>query len=252
MNWYYVQQGKQAGPVTEEQLDDMVRSGRMAADTLVWREGMAEWTPYQQAKGGAAAPAPAGVAVAEPTPEAVCAECGKIFPLEETINYGNVRICAACKPVFLQKLHEGAAIPTGDMRYAGFWTRFVAKFVDGVVMRLVLLPLTFLSPLMLKTTDPTKVLTYSVLSMTAGFLVGMAYSVFMTGKYGATLGKMALKVKVVTAEGRPITYGRAFGRFFAELLSGCPTLLIGYIMAGFDDQKRALHDRICNTRVVFK
>jgi hypothetical protein len=28
------------------------------------------------------------------------------------------------------------------------------------------------------------------------------------------------------------------------------TLTIGYIMAGIDEQKRALHDRICNTRVV--
>jgi uncharacterized RDD family membrane protein YckC len=29
-------------------------------------------------------------------------------------------------------------------------------------------------------------------------------------------------------------------------------LLIGYIMAGFDDEKRALHDRVCDTRVIYK
>jgi uncharacterized RDD family membrane protein YckC len=41
------------------------------------------------------------------------------------------------------------------------------------------------------------------------------------------------------------------GRYFSEMLSGM-IMMIGYIMAGFDDEKRALHDRICNTRVVFK
>jgi uncharacterized RDD family membrane protein YckC len=29
-------------------------------------------------------------------------------------------------------------------------------------------------------------------------------------------------------------------------------LLIGYIMAGFDNEKRALHDRVCDTRVIYK
>jgi len=47
----------------------------------------------------------------------------------------------------------------------------------------------------------------------------------------------------------PITYGRATGRCFAEILSGM-ICYIGYLMAAFDEEKRALHDRICNTRVV--
>ena len=82
-------------------------------------------------------------------------------------------------------------------------------------------------------------------------LIGITYEVVLIGKYGATVGKMACKIKVVTAEGGPVSYLRAFGRYFAKLLSAV-TCLIGYIIAGFDDQKRALHDRICNTRVVYK
>jgi uncharacterized RDD family membrane protein YckC len=73
----------------------------------------------------------------------------------------------------------------------------------------------------------------------------------MIGKYGATLGKMACKIKVVTPDGGRVTYLRAFGRYFAKLLSAM-ICFIGYIMAGFDDEKRALHDRICDTRVVCK
>ena len=133
MNWYYVEQGQQAGPVSDEQLDEMLRSGKILPDTLVWHDGMTAWTPCREARGGAASSSGAGIPVGE-TPEAVCSECGKIFPLEETIRYGNARVCAACKPVFLQKLSEGAAINTGGLNYAGFWIRFAAKFLDGLII----------------------------------------------------------------------------------------------------------------------
>jgi uncharacterized RDD family membrane protein YckC len=60
---------------------------------------------------------------------------------------------------------------------------------------------------------------------------------------------MACRLKVVTPEGNPISYGRALGRALASILSGM-ICAIGYIMAAFDEEKRSLHDRICNTRVV--
>jgi uncharacterized RDD family membrane protein YckC len=48
-----------------------------------------------------------------------------------------------------------------------------------------------------------------------------------------------------------MSYLRAFGRHFAKYLSAM-ILGIGYFMAAFDDQRRTLHDRICETRVVRK
>ena len=77
----------------------------------------------------------------------------------------------------------------------------------------------------------------------------VAYEVYFIGRFGATLGKMALKLKVVRPDGSPVSYMRALGRHFAKYLSAI-ILLIGYIMAAFDEEKRALHDRICDTRVV--
>jgi uncharacterized RDD family membrane protein YckC len=62
---------------------------------------------------------------------------------------------------------------------------------------------------------------------------------------------MACRIKVVTAEGGQVSYLRAFGRYWAKGVSAI-ICLAGYIMAAFDDEKRALHDRMCNTRVVFK
>ena len=80
-------------------------------------------------------------------------------------------------------------------------------------------------------------------------MAGISYETIFIGKYGATVGKMACRIKVVTADGGQVSYLRAVGRYFAKLLSAF-TLMIGYIIAAFDPEKRALHDRICNTRVV--
>ena len=66
---------------------------------------------------------------------------------------------------------------------------------------------------------------------------------------GATIGKKALRLKVVMPDGGRVSLGRAFGRYFAKMLSGIP-LYIGFIMVGFDSEKRGLHDYICNTRVI--
>jgi len=62
---------------------------------------------------------------------------------------------------------------------------------------------------------------------------------------------MACQIHVVTPYGGKISYARALGRHFAKFISSM-TLAIGYIMAGFDDEKRSLHDRICETRVIKK
>jgi uncharacterized RDD family membrane protein YckC len=252
MNWYYVDQGQQAGPVSDEQLDGMVQSGKIQPDTLVWREGMAAWSPYREARGGAA-PSGTTTPAAEPTPEAVCAECGKIFPIEETIRYGNARVCAGCKPVFLQKLQEGAAINTGDMRYVGFGTRFGAKFLDGLILGVPMIILFMAIGAMSAANVESPAFQIFPLLVQIGFIfVQMAYQVFFLGKYGATPGKMAFKIKVVTSDGAKIGYGRATGRFFSELLSGM-ICYIGYLLVAFDNpQRRALHDHICNTRVIYK
>ena len=80
--------------------------------------------------------------------------------------------------------------------------------------------------------------------------LSVAYEAYFLSTRGATPGKMALGLRVVTADGGPISVGLAIGRYFAMYLSGL-TLMIGYIMAGFDSQKRALHDYICGTRVIY-
>ena len=81
--------------------------------------------------------------------------------------------------------------------------------------------------------------------------LGVVYTTYFLGKYAATPGKMACGLKVVTSDGEKVSYARALGRHFAEWLNVF-TLWIGYIMAAFDEEKRTLHDRICDTRVIKK
>ena len=88
-----------------------------------------------------------------------------------------------------------------------------------------------------------------VVATLVSVLIAAGYEIYFVAGRGATLGKMALGLQIVRADGAPISMGLAAGRYFAQWLSGL-ILMIGYIMAGFDDQKRALHDRICETRVI--
>jgi uncharacterized RDD family membrane protein YckC len=257
MNWHYVEQGQQAGPVADEQLQKLFREGKINADTLVWSEGMANWIPFRDAKPEINVPPPM-----ENVPnanEVVCAECGKIFPAGETIRYGKASVCAGCKPLFLQKLSEGAAINTGELNYAGFGIRLGAKLLDGLILGVPFMVVFFviMIPLIRQgdanhKPDQVGALQLMPILIQLGFmLIQFGYQIFFLGKYGATPGKMICKLKVVTGEGGRFGYGRAAGRCLSEMLSGM-ICYIGYFMILFDDQKRALHDHICNTRVVYR
>jgi uncharacterized RDD family membrane protein YckC len=192
---------------------------------------------------------------AEPqtTNSAYCSQCGNRFAVDEMIRYGSAYVCANCKPAFMQRLAEGAEIVTGEMRYAGFWRRYGAVFLDGVILSVVNIGMSLMAGVSFSqrigAAQPNLGLT--LVLWVIQIVVGISYETFMIGKYGATLGKMAARVHVVTAEGGRVSYLRAAGRYLAKLLSTA-TLLIGYIIAAFDSEKRALHDLICNTRVVLE
>ena len=188
-----------------------------------------------------------------------CAECGQPTPPDELARFGDLLICPNCKNNYAQKLREGvAAQPV--VEYAGFWIRFVAVIIDGIILGVVSIMVNFALfgsmfnfPTPGSNTPPEAVLTGLLgrigLSWIVNTVLACSYESFFLGKFGATPGKMALSLRVVRPDGSPISYGRAAGRYFGKLLSSM-TLLIGYIIAGFDSQKRALHDMICDTRVI--
>jgi uncharacterized RDD family membrane protein YckC len=259
MTWYYVVGGQSVGPVSEVDLDALAQNGTIRPETLVWRDGMAAWEPYSSVKSSAttAAPIAGGLRVASPAADpassgstaadlAACSQCGTVLPRTDLVQIGNNLVCAACKPAYVQKLREGVPVDgLGAVEYGGFWIRFGAAFLDGIIMNVVtrMLGVAFgVGFGMMNRNPPTALIVLSI-------AIPLAYDIIMVGTWGATLGKMACKLRIVTADGGKVSYARAVARYFSKVLSAM-VCLIGFIIAAFDDQKRALHDRICNTRVI--
>lgn len=126
-----------------------------------------------------------------------------------------------------------------EARYAGFWLRFVAALIDGILVGLVngVLRMIFGDEFL-----------YSVLSLVAGWLY---YAIMESSAHQATLGKKILGLRVTDLDGRRIGFGRATGRYFGKIISAI-ILLIGYIMAAFTEKKQALHDILAGTLVLKK
>lgn len=164
---------------------------------------------------------------------------------------------------------ETVVTPTPPVRpqvfsYAGFWKRFVAYIIDGIILGalelvifLPLLGIIGVGALTMRDFDePPLGFVFAFLSayLAAIFLMVVAawlYFALMESKKGATLGKMALGIIVTDMSGNMISFGRASGRYFAKIVSSL-TLGIGYIIAGFTQQKQALHDILAGCLVINK
>ena len=180
------------------------------------------------------------------------------------VTIGTATVCAQCKPLFLQRTREGGQA-IGVRRYAGFWIRFVAVVIDGIILgvvgMIITLPLRLImgvgSITAVQSNDPNAVLAMLPalmagvgLSVLVQVAIGIAYEGWFVSNKGGTIGKLALGLQIIKVDGSRLSFGQAVGRYFGRMLSGV-ILYIGFIMAGFDPEKRALHDRICNTLVIY-
>lgn len=256
MEWYYTVNEEQQGPVNDHEFMELVTSGAITGTDLVWNVSMDEWAALGTLGIKARKPDVRDDMPAVPLETGLtrkaCSECGQIFPVDELAAYHDYWVCQSCKPFFLQKLREGILQKTQN--YAGFWIRAGAKIIDYIILFLVNFVLSLAAGALFipAVPDPESVGRTVIPSIIIGFAqwgIGLAYGTWFVGRFGATPGKMACRLAVVTPDGEKVSYLRAFARCLAEYISGA-ILCIGYIMAGFDSEKRALHDRICSTRVV--
>jgi uncharacterized RDD family membrane protein YckC len=141
------------------------------------------------------------------------------------------------------------AFATG--RPAGFWIRFVAMLIDGVVMTALVSVLISL----FTDSSPNDYFfgTSGSESVDGPDLIGLIIEFFyaptLIAVWATTVGKRAFSAYVVRPDGSPVSFWRALGREFAKFLSFF-TLGIGFIMIGFRSDKRGLHDLIADTVVV--
>lgn len=155
-----------------------------------------------------------------------------------------------------------AYAPTAGIRprYGGFWIRFLAFLLDSVILSVVWVPLflIFLLPSLVKTISqvnrdeppPAEFFAAIFLMIPLFFAIAWLYEAWTTSSsWQGTVGKKVLRLKVTDEAGNRISFGRSTGRFFAKLLSRA-IMHIGFIMIGFTERKRGLHDMLAGTLVV--
>lgn len=258
--WYYAEGQQRQGPLPVQEIRQRFQRGQLNLDTLVWREGMAQWAALRQvvdelglqtlADANATAAGSSGFDLRND----YAAIDNGTAPLPGT---GALSSSPYSAPAALGAGTHAQPVVGGEVVYAGFWKRVAAYMIDYFVL---VIPGSIIGAIIgvvlgasmgaIGSGESTIEVVAQLSSALINFAIGMAYYTwFHASKGGATLGKMAVGIKVVRSNGERLTKARAFGRYWAMLLSSF-TLGIGFLMAAFTERKQGLHDMICDTLVV--
>jgi uncharacterized RDD family membrane protein YckC len=215
--------GVEYGPATLEELRSWIRDGRVAGMTKVWRSDLAAWSPaarYTELGGE------------------------------------------------LARLHAAAS---SSAKPCGFWARLGAYVIDSVFLG----GMFFLVWSQLAVSQHWPPPAWLVLSndpasneaavkqfvkdwqvwanhaMPIYYPIFFLYDVLMNGRFGATVGKMAIGARIVLWDGSPIGYRRAAWRWVAARVSDF-FCFAGYLLIALRADKRGLHDLLAGTRVIYK
>jgi len=219
MDWYYVDSSKpegkrRNGPWSPRQMLLFAEQGAFAPETLVWRDGFQDWKPW-----------------------------GTVEPELKTEFQAET-----IKQVIEEKILPNITINKAE--YAGFGVRLCAFAIDFIVIKLIFILLTPIhSYLGIIEITPQTDLADLMPNLFVFFCIVFFYNSFFVKNFSGTLGKIALGLAVVRHDGKAITWSCAFLRSFVGFLS-CLFMGIGYLLAAFDIEKRALHDFMADTRVL--
>jgi uncharacterized RDD family membrane protein YckC len=186
-----------------------------------------------------------------------CSRCGEAFCPNCVVQIGTRLYCAVCKQESLGNLRSG--LPVTGLVLASIGRRFGALFLDGLIINLPLMFLFGAAMIMFgafRSGGPSDagaaIIVGLELFLTVALLgIWVLYEGLMLRRDGQTLGKKAMRVKVVSAEGGPLSGGQAFGRAaMRQLLGFVPCLgLVNYLTA-FGVERTCIHDMAARTRVV--
>ena len=201
--------------------------------------------------------------------EEKCARCG-------TPASPGAQFCAACGATLTgQRTHPSQQVPpatppppiyqapayyTGTPTpYQGVAIRFVAILIDylivAVISGILAIPLLAAAIAVNVTNGNVSAVSFGpiVAVSVVGLVVWFLYFTLLEGRYGQTVGKMALSIKVVReADGAPIDYGEAAVRTVLRIIDGLFDYLIGAIFIWTSDEKQRLGDRVAHTVVISK
>jgi uncharacterized RDD family membrane protein YckC len=136
------------------------------------------------------------------------------------------------------------ATPEGTVEYMGFWIRFGAIIIDTIIVWFISSAITFL-----------------LLNVFFSFGISWRFPFFwfpilclyywlFTGLRGQTLGKMAVGIKVVNAQGSVPGLGRAALREIPGKIASSIVIYLGFLWIIWDERKQGWHDKIAKTYVL--
>lgn len=143
--------------------------------------------------------------------------------------------------------------PGAQASLAGFWIRFLAVLIDGLILAV---PTAILTDVFAGRSTmsfgvgarPDSSVAANLVSVIVGVLY---YALLEGGPTGQTLGKRVCNIRVVAAAtGEPgIGVGLGVARYFSRMLSSIP-LGLGYFWMLWDDRRQTWHDKLAGTLVV--
>lgn len=176
-----------------------------------------------------------------------CSRCGQVFCPDCLVAIRGNTYCATCKAEQLLDLTSGVDQFTLDL--AGIGRRFAALFIDSLLLSIPIIGIGIAIVVAIAGNKDFNPLWFQPAALLA-IVMWVAYEALMLASRGQTLGKMAMKIKVVRADGMPLSAGQAWGRaFMRQILASCLSIF-NYIPAFFTKERTCLHDLVANTRVV--
>jgi len=234
------------GPFTRTQIAEKLQAGEISLTDLAFVDGLNQWTPLREVLARVDGPASPPPVLAAPAPVSPPATVPPVYSYAATMQ------------------------PPSHLLYAGFWVRFAAYWLDGLILSVpglllavglaVLVAIFALSsgiahsfpndskgnaafPVAIVIVELVFIVIYIPLAW-------LYYAKLESGPRQATYGKRIMGIKVTNMTGERISFGHATGRYFSKIISGMVPFGFGYIMMVFMDRKQALHDLIAGTLVV--
>jgi uncharacterized RDD family membrane protein YckC len=220
MNQFWVTHGgERRGPYEESEIFEAVELGTIRPTDLLWVQGMREGVPIYQ----------------------VFAHLGATRGPSSRLGMPPRRTKG------LRVVDDLAALSRDEVAYAGFWVRLAAVALDGVILGVVGLAIGLVVLAVTARGGAGGGGLAALLAVAVGWLY---FALMESSPAGATFGKRAFRLQVLTADGmQRTTFLRATGRWAGRWVSA-GVLALGYLMQPFTARRQALHDYLARTVVV--
>lgn len=188
-----------------------------------------------------------------------CPYCGNAVGIADSVQSQQSVKQEISTPTSLETRQESTAAlleTKQEQKYVGFWARFAANFLDGILISIFVSPASIrigylLSKGKIRSDWISESACVAIALYSGLYIISQVILLVLWSKKQASIGKMAISVKIVDAKtGGVPTKKQLIGRYFAYILS-CLPLGIGFLWIAFDSKKQGWHDKLAGTAVIY-